>query len=86
MLIFFRTLQMDRLELKFPLIKACLQDLECPPSMCQPITVAMATTPAVFTHTHTHTHTHKHTHTHTNARTNRGKAVPHQPTPNTGAP
>jgi hypothetical protein len=39
MLICFRTLQMERLELNIPLISACLQDQECPRSMCQPITV-----------------------------------------------
>ena len=48
MLISFRTLQMDRLELNFPLISACLQDQECPPSICQPITVSIATKPALF--------------------------------------
>ena len=47
MLICFRTLQ-ERLKLNIPLISACLQDQECPRSMCQPITVSIATTPAVF--------------------------------------
>ena len=33
MLICFRTLQIERLELNIPLIIACLQDQECPRSM-----------------------------------------------------
>jgi len=51
-LICFRTLQIERLELNIPLISSCLQDQECPRSMCQPLTVSMATTPAVFAKAH----------------------------------
>ena len=52
MLICFRTLQMDQPELNFPLISACQQDQECPRFICQPITVSVATTPAVFANPH----------------------------------
>ena len=52
MLTCFTTLQIGRLELNFPLISTFLQQQECPLSMCQPITVSMTTTPAVFTYTH----------------------------------
>jgi len=52
MLICFRTLQMERFKLNIPFISACLQDQECPRSMYQPITVSMATTPAVFASAH----------------------------------
>jgi hypothetical protein len=52
MLICFRTLQMDRLEVNIHLISACLQDQECPRFICQPITVSIATTPAVFENAH----------------------------------
>jgi len=52
MSICLRTLQMDRIELNFPLIKEYLEDQECSRSMCQLITVSMATTPAVFANPH----------------------------------
>ena len=52
MLICFRTLPMDRPELNIPLIKTYLQSQECPRPICQPITVPIATTPAVFANEH----------------------------------